>query len=125
MTSIALARLHEGKFAVALNDQGRFAQTVVGDFTMVPEAGRHVWQGEIATSMVELAEQVNGAIKSIIDFRDPFKTIEVIAVGEMRSAECGVRSGEKDQTAIILEANRQLQDVIEHVTPKPLKLKTA
>jgi putative intracellular protease/amidase len=115
----------EQRFAVALNEQGRFAATTVGDFTLVPEAGRHVWKGKIAASAAELADQVNGAIKSIIDFGDPFK-IEVIAVGgQLQSADCRLQIEEKKQTEIILEANRQLQNVIEMGTPKPLKLKTA
>jgi hypothetical protein len=110
----------EDRYAVALNDQGRFAPTVVGDFAFVPEAGRHIWNGKVATSMAELAEQVNGAIKSIVNFGDPFKTIEVVPVGKQTAAE-GVTASHVD---LMGEANGMLLDVVAQTGGKaPGKLK--
>jgi hypothetical protein len=99
------------RFAAALNEQGRFAQTCVGDFTLLPEVGRHVWKGKFAENAAELTEQVNGALKSIADFGDPFMTLEVVAVGEI-AAEGGSQKSEIG-SEIILEANQQLLSVIE------------
>lgn len=96
-------------YAVALNDQGRYASTVVGEFTFVPEAGRHIWNGNVAHSMAELAEQVNCAIKAIVNFGDPFKTIEVVRVGAAPISE-----GQTSDAQMAQEANGMLLNVIEN-----------
>ena len=68
------------KYAVALQKQGLYAPTKVGDFTFVQEYNRHIWMSKIASDMEELAEQTNAAIKSLIDFADPWLRIEIIQV---------------------------------------------
>ena len=68
------------KYAVALNRQSKFAPTEVGEFVFVPEYDRHLWKSKTASNMAELAEQVNGAINSVINFGDPFQTLEVVQV---------------------------------------------
>lgn len=119
----AVNEVGEQRFAVCLNEQGQFAATCVSDFNLLPAVGRHVWKGKLAETAVELAEQINGALKSLAEFGDPFKTLEVISVGKdgSRTAEGG--NGEVKTSDIILEANRQLQEVIEQVTPPERKLR--
>jgi hypothetical protein len=68
------------KYAVAIQKQGLYAQTKVGDFIYVTEYDRHIWMGQIASNMEELAEQTNAAIKSVMNFGDPWQTLEVIQV---------------------------------------------
>jgi hypothetical protein len=113
--------LSNGKFAAALNEQSRFAGGAIGDFILVPEIGRHVWKGKIATTTAELAEQVNGAVKEIAVFRDPFKTLEVVSVGiptEMASEE------DKDSIIAALKtANAELRTAL--LTRGPRKLQVA
>jgi len=113
-----MANEQTAKFAAALNEQGRFAQVCVGDFTLLPEVGRHIWKGKVAETIEELAEHINGALKSISEFGDPFLTLAVVAVSQGEQREAKAR---EENSEIILEANRQLQDVIEHVTPKKLR----
>jgi hypothetical protein len=113
------------RFAVVLNEQGRFAQTCVGEFNLLPEVGRHVWKGTLAETAEELASQVNGALKALVEFGDPFLTIEVVAVGDEKlgSKKAEVGNGEPDTSELILEANRQLQEVIEQIGNRPGRLK--
>lgn len=101
-------------FAACLNKQGQFSATVIGDFALLPEVGRHVWKGKIANTSAELAEQVNGAIKSVQAFGDPFQSVEVVEI------EAGVEDarseGDKDSViASLRTANRELNEVIKHL----------
>ena len=68
------------KYAVALHKQGLYAPTKVGDFTYIPDYDRHIWMGQIAGTLAELAEQTNAAIKSVLNFGDPWLTLEIIQV---------------------------------------------
>ncbi len=68
------------KYAVALQKQGIYAPTKVGDFWFDPTYERHIWFGKTASNMEELAEQVNGAMKSLVAWADPFLSFEAILV---------------------------------------------
>jgi len=45
-----------------------------------PEYERHIFQGKTASTLSELADQVNAAVKSVLEFRDPFIGFEVVEV---------------------------------------------
>lgn len=95
-------------FAAAITRQGRFAPTCVAGFTFDPEAERHIWQGKVATNAAELAEQVNGAIKSIAAFGDPWMTLEIVEVPG------GEPETDKDAViASLLAANAELRAIVE------------
>lgn len=108
-------------FCVCLNNQGRYATHQVGDFIFVVEAGRHAWQGKIAATAEELAEYVNGAVKSIVDFGDPFKTLEVVEC-RMPNAERRMEEPDKDSViASLRTANQELRDIIAR-SPRRLRV---
>lgn len=69
------------RYAVCLNEQGRFSSVNIGDFTKRPEVNdRHVFKGIFAETIDELAEQVNAAVKSVAAYADPFQVVEVVGV---------------------------------------------
>jgi hypothetical protein len=70
------------KYAVAICDQGRFAPTVVADFVYQSKENLHVWKGTFATSMSELCQQVNEALKALETWADPWLTLRVVEIDE-------------------------------------------
>lgn len=68
------------KFAIALNDQGRFSPTVIGEFIFQSKENLHVWKGKFATSMKEMAYQVNEAVQFMPTFADQFVTLRVVEI---------------------------------------------
>lgn len=116
------------KFAAALNQQGRFANTRIGDFLFVPEFEAHVWQGKSAETASELAEQVNGAIASLIPLNDPFLSLRVLPIGS--PSPVAVEAAGPDEATpqsvkeALVETNGQLQKVVTQMAqPRPtLKL---
>lgn len=105
------------RFAAAIIDQGRHAPTCVGDFNFVPEANAHIWKGLVATTLSELAEHVNGAVKSIEELQSPFVTMRVVQVGEGQEQENDEVSTLRSTNAALVEQNRQLNDVIAKCQP--------
>lgn len=102
-------------FAAAINDQGRFAPTCVGDFNFEPDANAHIWKSKIAESARELAECVNGAIASVLVLGSPFITLRIVEVGS--PVDEVAAEGEDSPTpesvkSALIEANGELRDVI-------------
>lgn len=99
------------KYAVSISDQGRFAPTQVGDFCFLPEHNLHVWKGTLATTMRELAEQVNAATASLLEFGSPFTTLRVVEVDVAAAVDENIPTPETTNAAL-LEANRELRETI-------------
>ncbi len=68
------------KYAVCLNQESRFAPTIIGEFILQQKEGLHVWKGKFATSMKEMADQVNEAVQFMPTFADPFMTLRVVEI---------------------------------------------
>ncbi len=68
------------KYAVCLNQESRFAPTIIGEFILQQKEGLHVWKGKFATTMKELADQVNEAVQFMPTFADPFMTLRVVEI---------------------------------------------
>jgi len=93
------------KYAVAINSQGRFAPTIVGEFVYDPEHDLHVWKAKLATTMKELAEQVNEASAFLTNWNTPFVTLRVVEV----DAKPELRDSTKES---LIQANAELLAVI-------------
>lgn len=100
------------RFAAALNDQGRFANTCVGDFNFVPEGGAHIWKGKIATSAGELAEHVNGAIIALAELADPFASLRVIEIVDANASPDENASTPESENEALRQTIRELQQTI-------------
>ena len=104
-------------FAAAINRQGRFAPTCIAGFTFVPAVERHIWQGKVANDAAELAEQVNGAIKGIASFGDPWMTLDIVEVPG------GEPEIDKDAVIASLEAAcAELREIIARAPPRKLQV---
>ena len=99
------------KFAVAINPQGRYAPTIVGEFIYDPIFDVHVWKGKLATNMKELAEQVNAASAFLTNWNTPFVTLRVV---ELESQEDPMDSTKQS----LIQANAELLNVIERLKGK-------
>lgn len=108
------------RFAAAINDQGRFAPTSVGDFDFIPEANAHIWRGRIASSAKELSEIVNGAIASLAGFQSPFTTLSVIQVGAPAESPADEnKSTLETENEALRAANQELNEVISRLSARP------
>lgn len=107
-------------FAAAINDQGRFAPTCVGDFNFVPEANAHVWKSKIVESAAELVECANGAIASVAVMGSPYITLRFIQVGSP-AVEAPVEEDSptpESVKAALLATNGELRNVIASPAPR-------
>ncbi len=68
------------KYAVSLNQGSPSSPTVIGEFIFQQKEALHVWKGKFATSMKELAEQVNEAVEFMPTFADPFLMLRVVEI---------------------------------------------
>lgn len=103
------------RFAAAINDQGRFAPTSVGDFNFVPEANAHIWKGKFATSAADLAEQVNGAVLSVAAWGNPHVTLHVVEFGASPEVVDENASTPESEKEALLETIRELRETILHL----------
>lgn len=114
------------KYAAAINEQGRFANTFVGHFTINSELNAHIYKGRIATSMSELAEIVNESLKALVDFADPNLSLRIIPaeIDSEPQAEPAAPDDDEPPTpesvkAALLRANEELRKVVEKGAPSP------
>lgn len=99
------------RYAAAINDQGRFANTCIGDFNFVPEFGAHIWKGKIATNAAELAEHINGALASLKEWGDPFVFLRVAEIAGAEVVDENASTPESEKGAL-LETIRELRETI-------------
>lgn len=111
----------ETKFAAALNDQGRFANTNIAGFTLIPE-GYHTWKGKVASSMEELAEHVNEAVAGLEEFGSPFFKLRIVRIG----APVAAAPEQVDEDVVtpvtvkaaLVDANQQLNETIRDISDR-------
>jgi lysyl-tRNA synthetase class I len=104
------------KFAVALNDQGRFAPTQVLEFSLLPECNAHVWKGMVAESMKDLADQVNCASAFLDEFGGPFIKLRVLEVGQQTPDPADEEKPTLESVnRSLIQANAELNQVIEKI----------
>jgi len=99
------------KYAVATSEQSRFSPTQVGEFYFLPECNLHVWKGKFATSMSELAEQVNAATEFLASFGSPFVTLRVVEIEKEGDAPCLMN----DPSSVVVE--QAISDAEQPVQP--------
>jgi hypothetical protein len=107
------------KFAAAINDQGRFANTCIGDFRFVPEFGAHIWKGLNGSTPIEMLEQINGAVKSLEELNDPFAKLRVVMIEDGAEAPVEVdenKSTLESENEALRETVRELQNMLAEVT---------
>lgn len=103
------------QFAAAINDQGRFAPTAVGDFNFVPEANAHIWKSKFAINAADLAEQVNGAVLSVAAWGNPHVTLRIIEFGGSPEVVDENASTPQSEKEALLETIRELRETILHL----------
>lgn len=109
------------EFVVAINDQGTFAPTSVGDFIFDDKAKMHCWKGRRANNMVELAEQVNGGLKSLANYGNQWITLRVVSLSpaavdsEVENPKEPVETEPVSEASIktsLVQANDELRQVV-------------
>lgn len=109
------------KYAAAINDQGRFANTFVGHFSLNSDLNAHIYKGRIATSMSELAEIVNESLVALVEFADPNLTLRIIPAEIPSQAQAEPPPADDDDSpptpesikTSLVQANDELRSVIE------------